>query len=120
VAPGQTASFTLEYGNSGGFENDAWVRTDFPPEAPFASSIPEPVEVGEDGRTAWWNLGELAADDAGTITVTVGVTEVVPFSTTILIWNGIFNHVFDLQDETFVEYEIPPANLFLPLVLRDS
>jgi hypothetical protein len=120
VAPGQLETFTIQYGNAGGLESDVWIRSEFPAEAPFESSEPGPAEVAIDGQTAWWHVGELAHDAQGTISVTVGFSDTLPYSATVLMWDGIFNHVFGLRDETFIEFQVPPATVFLPLVLRDA
>jgi hypothetical protein len=119
VAPGQTASFTLRYGNDGGYENDVWIANEFPLEALFLGSDPAPGEVSADGRWVQWGVGDLARSDGGTITVTVSITETMPYSTSVGIWDGIFNHVGELQDDTIIELTIPPARVYLPLVMRD-
>jgi hypothetical protein len=120
VTPGHTASFTLHYGNEGGYENEVWIRNEFPSEAPFESSDPAPAETSDNRRTVWWNVGELARGDEGTITVTVAVSETVPYSSSIGVWDGIYDHVFQLQDETYLQYVIPGTRVYLPLVMRDG
>jgi hypothetical protein len=114
------ASFTLRYGNHGGYENSVMVRNEFPLEALFESSAPEPAEMSEDGRTVWWSVGDLARGDEGAITVTVGITGTMPYSTSVGIWDGIYNHVFQLQGETYIEFRVPPAQVYLPLVMRNQ
>ena len=46
VWAGQQVSFTLLYGNTGGFENDVMIRNDFPPGAPFAALCPAADRLG--------------------------------------------------------------------------
>ena len=120
VAPGQAAMFTLEYGNAGGYENDVWIGNEFPSDAPFAWSDPPPVEISTDGRWVQWAVGDLAQGAGGSIVVTVTLTDTLPYSTTVGIWDGIFNHVDALQDDTVIRFTIPPARLFLPLVMRND
>ena len=52
---GQPAQFTLLFGNTGGYENDVRIRNDFPPEAPFASSVPPPTHVDPSGLWVEWD-----------------------------------------------------------------
>ena len=119
VAPGQTATFTLQYGNAGVYENDIWIGNEFPLEAPFPSSEPPPGEISTDGRWVQWAVGDLARNDGGTLSVTVGITDSLPFSTSVGIWDGTFNHVGELQGDTFIEFTVPPARVYLPLVMRN-
>ena len=100
--------FELTYGNAGGFETRAWIRNDFPPEALFVESDPPPTDVDADRRWAIWELGELAADATGSIGVAVEIAPGLPPSTTLPIWDGIFNHVDELADETEIVYHVPP------------
>jgi len=117
VYAGRTASFTLSYGNTGGFESTAWIVNEFPPEAPFGDAVPYPDEVAPNKRLVRWNLGSLATGAGGSIAVTVSVTSALPASSTVVIWDGIFNHIGVLEDETFIT-TVSGFQLYLPLVVR--
>jgi hypothetical protein len=104
----EEAEFELSYGNAGGFETQAWIRNDFPPEAPFVRSDPSPAEVGPDGSWVVWDLGQLAMGDEGSIDVTVEIVPGLPPSSTIEIWDGIFDHDEVLEDETVISFHVPP------------
>ncbi|MCL7454774.1 MAG: hypothetical protein M8467_17185 [Anaerolineae bacterium] len=108
VHSGKPAEFLLAYGNHGGFENQAWIRSDFPPEAPFAGSDPPPVEVGPEGLWALWEVGDLATDDSGGIAVMVEIAPGLLPSTTLEIWSGILNHVDEVAAETVVGFHVSP------------
>ena len=103
---GGISNFTLVYSNTGGYENDVWIRNQFPPEAPFYSSTPGPSYVAVDGSEAIWELGDLAMGVTGGIDVQVLLTETLEVSTTIEIWDGIFNHVDELADETWIKLHV--------------
>jgi hypothetical protein len=59
VVPGEQATFTLTYSNEGGLESAALISNEFPPEALFVSSVPEPTEAGNEGTWARWQLVDL-------------------------------------------------------------
>jgi hypothetical protein len=104
----EEAEFELSYGNAGGFETQAWIRNDFPPEAPFVRSDPSPAEVGPDGSWVVWDLGSMGTGEEGSIDVTVEILPSLPPSTTIEIWDGIFDHAEVLEDETVISFHVPP------------
>ncbi len=110
VVPGEVATFTLSYGNTGGYENDVFIRNEFPPEAPFDSSDPPPDDTGPDGAWARWNFEGLAKGDEGEITVAVAIQETLAPSTTIEIWDWIYDHVGEEWDsaQTVFHVEGPP------------
>jgi hypothetical protein len=109
VYPEEEAEFVLEYGNWGGYENEVRIQNIFPPEAPFAGSIPPPT-VGEPGDLeVWWIFTDgLATDQAESITVTVDIAPGLPPSTTIEIWDGIYNHVGEFTADTLITFHVPP------------
>ncbi|MDZ7704233.1 MAG: hypothetical protein U5L04_07115 [Trueperaceae bacterium] len=47
VQPGQEATFTLRYGNAGGFESGASIRNTFPVEALFIGAVADPPALAE-------------------------------------------------------------------------
>jgi hypothetical protein len=108
VYSGDEAQFVLAYGNEGGFETRAWISNTFPAEAPFLQSDPSPTIVGPEGRWVFWDIGPLMEGAGGRITVTVQIGSGLPPSTTIEIWDGIFNHGDELADETLTAYHVPP------------
>jgi hypothetical protein len=119
IHAGHEATFTLGYGNGGGYENDTWIVNEFPPMAPFLRAVPWPDEVAPDSLWARWDVGNLAKNDEAMILVTVSITETLPPSSTVGIWDGIFSHVGELRDETFINFVIPGYPVYLPLVLRN-
>jgi hypothetical protein len=110
VLPGDVATFTLRYGNAGGSENDVSIRNVFPGAAPFLWSDPPPDDVGPGGSSATWIIGDLAKDDAGEITVAVGIQETVPPSDTIEIWDWIYDHVGEERGSVVTTFHVgqPP------------
>jgi hypothetical protein len=108
VMPGQQAVFELEYANSpqSDVEAGAWISNTFPAEAPFAGSIPEPTFEGDDWVV--WELPELAPGETGIITVFVDIDPTLVPSDTIEIWDGIYNHMGELEDWTLITYHVPP------------
>jgi hypothetical protein len=108
VYGGGEAVFSLNYGNARGFESQAVIRNEFPPQAPFLDSNPRPDEVDPEGLYAIWNLGPLATDDTGSIDVAVRIEPGLPPSSTIEIWDGILDHAGVLEDETLIRYHVPP------------
>jgi len=117
VYAGRPANFTLVFGNTGGFDNDVWIRNDFPPIAPFAGSVPPPTNVDPGGLWAEWFLGGLPQGAVGNIDVTVMIQPGLPPSTTIEIWDGIFDHTGELRDWVIIMFHVP-HRVYLPLVFR--
>ena len=103
---GGISNFTLVYSNTGGYENGVWIHNIFPPEALFLSSTPAPDHVAADGSEAIWLLGDLATGFTGSIDVQVAVTDSLEVSSTIEIWDGIFNHAETLADETVIKLHV--------------
>ena len=119
VFSGQESEFELFYGNAGGWENNAYIHSEFPPDAPFIESYPTPDDVDINGLWAEWNLGSLGTGDEGNISVIVEIAPDLPIPSTIEIFNGIFDHDNILDDETLVAFNTI-SNIYLPLVIRDS
>lgn len=121
VYAGDQASFTLNYSNTGGAENNVMIRSEFPATAPFKSSTPSPSRVDPAGRWAEWDVALLAKDAAGAINVTVTIQPALPPSTTIEIWGKIFDHIDVLRGEAVVIYhvELPYRDIYLPIIKRN-
>jgi hypothetical protein len=101
-------------------EAGAWIRNTFPLEAPFAWSDPEPITYDTTGGLwAVWELPPLDPGASDLITVAVDVPRDVPPSTTIEIWDGIYNHAGGLEDWTTITFRID-WSVYLPMVLKDS
>jgi hypothetical protein len=113
VSPGQQASFTLDYGNNGGYENAVMIRNDFPTNAPFASAVPAPDRGAMDGSWVEWDVGDLANGDSGSIAVTVDIASGLSPSTTLVITDSIYNHVEEIADQTTISFHVlqPPLSL---------
>jgi hypothetical protein len=118
VWAGRQAEFTLLFGNAGGFENDVLIRNDFPPEAPFFSSVPPPTNVDPNGLWAEWYFDWLPQGGQGTIDVTVQIQPEVPVSTTIEIWDGIFDHTGELRDWVTITFHVA-RRIYLPVVFKN-
>ncbi len=108
IAAGGLVNFTLNYGNTGGFENDVVIRNTFPYEAPFQASVPPPAKVDPNGFWAEWDAGSLPMGGQGSIAVTALAKPGLPVSTTITIWDGIFNHTGELADEVLLTFHVEP------------
>jgi len=110
VRPGDMATLTLQYGNTGGYENAVWISNTFPAEAPFAWSDPPADVVSPDRLLARWNVGDLATDSTGEILVAIAVSESAPAGS-IDVRDGIFDHANvrrDLVVSTFDVAAAPP------------
>ncbi len=118
VWAGKQAQFTLLFGNNGGFENDVLIRNEFPPEAPFAGSVPPPTNVGPGGAWAEWNLTGLAQGQQGTIDVTVQIIPTVPPSTTITIVDFISDHIRVERDRVTITFHVA-HRVYLPIVFKN-
>ena len=104
VRAGEVATFTLSYGNDGGYENSVVLRNEFPPEAPFIFADPTPDREAEDGSWVEWDLGDLSGGAEGLIDVLVEIDGSLSPGSPITISDGIFDHTGELADETLIEY----------------
>jgi hypothetical protein len=118
VAAGTVATFTLVYGNEGGYESEATVAGAFPPEAPFRSSLPAPLYVSADRRSVSWSTGALHRDQVGHIQVSIAIASTAEPLSAIAVWNGIVNHGGGVEDEVWSDFSVG-ARVYLPLILRD-
>ncbi len=84
VSPGATVNYTLSYANTGNDQATALVLTDtLAANTSFVSaSNGGSYEAGS--NTVTWNLGDLAAGAAGTVTVTVTVASPLPDGTPLI------------------------------------
>ncbi len=100
----------LNYGNTGGFENAAWITNTFPAEAIFwgYESDPFVTLVVSSPLAAKWELGPLADGDTGVITVTVDISENLPPGAVPPIYDYIYDHAEIERDWTEIVYEIRP------------
>ncbi len=122
VFAGDLASFTLIFTNTGGFENMAMIRNEFPETAPFESSVPPPSRVDPAGLWVEWDLLDLPTGYQNSIDVTVMISSTLPPSTTIEIWDGIFDHTGVLRDWVIIMFHVEPPPyhyVYLPLILRN-
>jgi hypothetical protein len=117
VRAGQPATFTLFYSNTGGREDRISITNTFPLSAPFARSDPWPDAQDPSGLWAWWNLGTLTGGVASRIMVTVDVTAALPTSSTVVIWDGIYDHVGQLMDQVTITMHV--LNVFSSTVSGD-
>jgi hypothetical protein len=92
VFSGQQASFTLQYGNAGGYENAVAIWCAFPGEATYASASPPADFVDPSGLGAGWHVGDLAGDDVGAIVVTVEIDGGLDPETPIHIGCELIDH----------------------------
>ena len=121
VYAGQPATFTLNYSNTGGYENDVTILNRFPITVPFASAVPAPTQVATDSTWAEWVVGDLAMNDQGSIVVTIAITEGLVPSTTVEIWDGIYNHADELERGVLVTLTVVESKwyVYLPLVVKN-
>ncbi len=106
VTSGLPATFTLIYSNTGGYENNTGIYNNFPPEAPFVSSTPPPALVSPDHLYVQWDVGDLPQGAFGSIDVTVDITHNLPPSTTIEIWDYIFDHALQPHDAVSITFHV--------------
>ncbi len=113
VSPGDQASFTLHYSNTGGYENDVMIRNEFPAGGLFVSANPAPTGEAADDTWAEWDVGDLATGAGGSIVVNVSIGADLPPSTTIPITDHIYNHVREVADTVVSVFHIeqPPLSL---------
>lgn len=103
---GQPAAFTLIYSNTGGREDRIVITNTFPLSARFAQSTPWPDAWDTKGLWARWNVGTLTGGVMSRIMVTVNVTAALPTSSTVEIWDGIYDHVDRLMDEVTITMHV--------------
>ncbi|HOU14003.1 MAG TPA: PKD domain-containing protein [Anaerolineae bacterium] len=108
VYPAREAAFTLVYSNTGGYENNVALRSDFPATAPFVSSDPPADRVGAGGTWAEWDVSALPQGAWGKVDVVVAITESLAPSSTVSIPGYIFDHISALAGETWVHFHIRP------------
>jgi PKD repeat protein len=106
VGPGEQVTFTLLYGNTGGYENDVQLGSEFVREGRFVSSSPLPDRLSTFGLWAEWDVGDLAKNDSGSIDVTVEIADGLVPSDTVEISNKVFNHVDKDVDSFKITYHI--------------
>jgi uncharacterized repeat protein (TIGR01451 family) len=116
---GMTATFTLSYSNTGGYEPEVTIRGQFPITVPFLSASPVPTETVADGTGAVWVLGGLGGGDADRITVTVVVSMVRPVSQRVIASLGIYDHAEKLEDAVALAFDVRPRRFYLPVVVRE-
>ncbi|MDF1515850.1 MAG: hypothetical protein P1S60_18730, partial [Anaerolineae bacterium] len=106
VYAGDVVSFTLEYGNLGGYENNVMIRNTFPVTAPFVHSDPLPDLVSPDGTLVEWYVGDLALNSNSSIDVVVAINETLFPSTTVTIQDWIYDHTGEAVDMTEISYHV--------------
>ncbi len=92
VFSGQQATFQLQAGNNGGYENNVQIWCAFSPDGPFGDSIPPADFVDSTGLSANWELGDLANGNSTSIQVTVDVEAGLPVGTHIPTVCSIQDH----------------------------
>jgi uncharacterized repeat protein (TIGR01451 family) len=106
ASAGHNAAFTLVYSNTGGYETNVWITNTFPISAPFVSSNPAATRQAPDGSWAAWSVGDLALSERGSIDVSVAISESLPLSASIEIWDGIYDHLGNLADQVTTTFNI--------------
>jgi hypothetical protein len=111
VAAGDLVSFTLLYGNDGGYENDVMIRNDFPSEAPFVNSEPEPNRQDPEGLWVEWDVGDLEMEQEERISVTVAFDPLLQPTTTVTITDVIYDHTSEPVGSVEIPFHVarPPA-----------
>ncbi len=105
------AQFTLHYTNTGGFENAVVITGAFPVTAPFLYAEPEPDATAGDRSWARWDVGDLARDEAGAITVYVYAVDSTaePLTVTHRIHNHVGNVAAEAETILHVTGETTPG-----------
>jgi hypothetical protein len=113
VFPGERVTYTLLYENLGGYESGAWITTTFPISAPLVHA--EPVPDAEDplGQWAYWDLGPLDANESGTITVSVALTETLAPYEVVHTYNYIYDQVDVIYGQVDIEHDWAPVSYTL-------
>ena len=127
VLPGERVTFTLHYSNTGGYESGAWITSTFPISAPLVYADPTPDDQDPQGRWAKWNVGTLETDESDVITISATISEVMDLYETVHIYNYIYDQMDTIYGQVNVEHDwapvgyiVQPAEIYLPLVLRNS
>ena len=115
---GRPFTYTLTYGNLGGYESEGRIAGDFPAEAPFRSSEPAPAWVSSDRLSVLWDTGVLERNEGGEIRVSVDMASTAPPFSTLSVWHGVHNHGGGLEDEIWSHFSVG-ARVYLPLILRE-
>ena len=108
VVAGSVATYTLFYTNTGGFENDVAVRSTYPLTLTFLHASPSPDSIGPNGKSAVWEVGNLASGSTGQIDVAVQVKPTAVPSSFVGIQSFIHNHMGDIANDIFFEYHVNP------------
>jgi hypothetical protein len=122
IVAGDLALFTLVYSNTGGYENDVLIRNEFPDAAPYVTSDPPANRVGPERLWAEWDIPVLSGGSVGnTIDVEVAIDPSLPPSTTIEIWDWIYDHTGRKADRVRIELHVQESQflIFLPVVMRN-
>jgi hypothetical protein len=116
---GHTVSFTLLYGNLGGYENNVMVRGEFADGASFVGSVPPASRVGPADEWAEWDFGDLSTNAEAGIEVTVATAGEFPLCARIPVFGRIHNHLGEPVDEVLVGLlHMPCHQVYDPLVLK--
>jgi hypothetical protein len=117
---GEVVSFTLLYGNLGGYENQVMVRSEFPDGASFVGSVPSADRVGPADEWAEWDVGDLPKNAEAGIEVTVDTAGELPLCARIPIFGRIHNHLGQPVDEVLVDLLHAPCHqIYVPLVFKN-
>jgi hypothetical protein len=115
---GRPFTYTLSYGNMGGYESEAVIAADFPAGTPFRSSEPAPFYVAPDGLSVQWGTGALERELVGEIQVSVDIAGTAEPLSTLTVWDGIINHGGELEDEVWSHLFVG-TQIYLPVILRE-
>jgi hypothetical protein len=117
---GGEVTFTLLYGNLGGYENLVMARAEFPDGAPFVGSVPPADRTGSAGEWAEWDIGDLTKNSEGGIEVTVSTPGESPLCHRMGVFGRIHNHVGSPVDEVQIDLlHAPCYEVRTPLVLKN-
>ncbi len=108
---GAPLTFTLDYSNTGGYENDVWITGTFPISAPFVFAAPPPTNVDPAGLWAEWALGDLPMGAEGRITVTLDVTDALLPLDSFAVTGHIVDHTGVSAASATSTFHVPCAAL---------
>jgi PKD repeat protein len=121
IEPGDIVTLTLLYSNTGGLESAAVLEVYLPSRANYLTASPLPDDADYTDSTIGWNLGVLAMDQTGKVTITVVMTDTLQPGDMVNISANLYDHSDDKVVTIDAQYQVPVTDwsIFLPLIIRE-